>query len=109
MPELQARGDGELNRLCDIGQGDLLKRSKKNKTFGMPDEHPLFEAWPRGSSPARADLESVASRLNSVLERYSDKDWAYSRIALKVSPLADLDAPYVLWLEWIEAVSPEGH
>jgi len=74
----------------------------------MPDEHPVFEAWNKGSSPSRSQLSSVARRLNQVLERYSDKDWAYSRIALEVLPLAELEAPYVLWLEWIPTIRPEG-
>jgi hypothetical protein len=74
----------------------------------MPEEHPVFEAWKPGSTPSGAELAGVAGRLDEVLERYSDKDWAYSRIALKVRPLAQLDAPYVLWLEWIPTTIAEG-
>jgi hypothetical protein len=74
----------------------------------VPDEHPVFEAWKPGSSPSRAQLQQVADRLDEVLERYSDKDWAYSRIALEVRPLSELAAPYVLWLEWIPVGVPEG-
>ena len=58
--------------------------------------------------PSHKALEEVAGRLNRVLDRYSDKDWAYSRIALDVRRLAEMEAPYVLWLEWIPAASPEG-
>ena len=74
----------------------------------MSEEHPVFEAWKPGSSPSRHLLEEVAGRLDEVLDRYSDKDWAYSRVALEVRSLAELDTPYVLWLEWISTASPEG-
>jgi len=74
----------------------------------MADSHPLFEAWSPGSSPPRGQLDSVAGRLDEVLGRYSDKDWAYSRIALEVRALSDLDAPYVLWLEWIPTSLADG-
>lgn len=74
----------------------------------MTEENPVFEAWKPGSSPSRDALEAVVAWLGRVLERYSDMDWAYSRIALEVRPLAGLDSPYVLWLEWIPTESPEG-
>lgn len=74
----------------------------------MTEEFPPFEAWKPGSSPSRRQLEEVAGRLDEVLTRYSDKDWAYSRVALEVRPLAELDAPYVLWLEWIPTALAEG-
>ncbi|MBV9463913.1 MAG: hypothetical protein JO317_06755 [Verrucomicrobiae bacterium] len=57
---------------------------------------------------ARAELEQVADRLNRVLARYSDKDWAYSRISLEIKGLQEIDAPYVLWLEWLPTTTPEG-
>ena len=43
----------------------------------------------------------TASKINTALRGYSDKDWNYSRILLIPKPLADILGPYALCFEQI--------
>jgi len=46
--------------------------------------------------------------INQTLTVYSDKDWNYSRVRLKVVPVADAQAPYLLACELIRPGTAQG-
>jgi hypothetical protein len=54
------------------------------------------------------NLHTLAQKINNCLEKYSDKDWNYSRISLQVLPIEAIAAPYALVLEVIPTDSQRG-
>jgi hypothetical protein len=54
------------------------------------------------NSRSSPDLPGFATRINEVLRQVPDKDWNYSRILLEIRPLAQINSPYVLWVEFID-------
>ena len=46
--------------------------------------------------------------INENLRSYSDKDWNYSRIRLQPRTLAQMDSPYVLWIEYADSRDQQG-
>lgn len=54
------------------------------------------------------NLHTLAQKINNCLEKFSDKDWNYSRIRLQVFPIEAIAAPYALVLEGIATDSPRG-
>ena len=63
------------------------------------------------SSPANSqpkDMIAWAEAINKALQRFSDKDWNYSRIFLETKPLAKLASPYVLGVDWLDVRNKQG-
>ncbi len=58
--------------------------------------------------PKPADLAAWSEAINGALKRYSDKDWNYSRIFLSSCPLAEINSPYVLMVDWIDVRGKKG-
>ena len=56
----------------------------------------------------RRALDEMVTKINSVLERYSDKDWNFSRISLEIKDLQNSDSPYLLWPERIDLANKTG-
>jgi hypothetical protein len=54
------------------------------------------------------DLPELVAQINDAFLRVTDKDWNYSRITLELRPLAQIDSPYVLWVERIETDHKTG-
>jgi hypothetical protein len=54
------------------------------------------------------NLHTLAEKINTCLEKYSDKDWNYTRIRLQVLPLEVIASPYALVLETISTDSSRG-
>src|SRR5689334_6556476 len=50
----------------------------------------------------KEDMEIWAKTINQALQRFSDKDWNYSRILVTVCPLNEVSSPYVLWIDWLD-------
>jgi len=53
-------------------------------------------------------LPTIWLRINEALQNFSDKDWNYSRIRLQARTLAQVDSPYVLWIEYADSRDKEG-
>ena len=53
-------------------------------------------------------MEVLVNQINSALKTYSDKDWNYSRIALAIQPLGELDGPYVLRIDRLDLTTKAG-
>jgi hypothetical protein len=53
-------------------------------------------------------LRTIPDRINSALDRYSGKDWNYSRIYLEQKPLSEIHGPYVLWCDLISTKTKQG-
>ena len=53
-------------------------------------------------------LETVVHQINRALGAYSDMDWNYSRIALVIRALSDIDSPYVLRVERLDLTTKAG-
>lgn len=49
-----------------------------------------------------------AQALNLALARYSEKDWNYSRLSLKVLMLNEIKGPYALAIDWIDVGGKTG-
>ena len=54
------------------------------------------------------DMPALIQKIEDALRNVSDKDWNYSRIALQLRPLAQIDSPYCLWLERIDVTNKTG-
>ena len=55
-----------------------------------------------------SDIALWAKAINKVLERFSDKDWNYSRIYLIPCCLKETLSPYVLGIDWLDMHSKQG-
>jgi len=55
-----------------------------------------------------SDLPALIRKVDDALRNVSDKDWNYSRITLQLRPLAQIDSPYCLWVERIDATNKTG-
>ena len=55
-----------------------------------------------------SDMPALIQKIEEALRNVSDKDWNYSRISLQLRPLAQIDSPYCLWLERIDATNKTG-
>lgn len=53
-------------------------------------------------------LEELTQKVNEVLQKYSDKDWNYSRIFLQLRPLAESPDPYMLWFDRVDPATEKG-
>ncbi len=53
-------------------------------------------------------LTQIVQNLNDALEKYSVKDWNYSRIHLQVRELSKCDDAYVLWCDSIDPSTAQG-
>jgi hypothetical protein len=60
------------------------------------------------SVPKAADMAEWGKAINEALQRYSDKDWNYSRISLILKPISELPFPYVLVVDWVDVRGKEG-
>jgi hypothetical protein len=54
------------------------------------------------------NLHTLAEKINNCLEKYSDKDWNYTRLRLQVLPIEAIGAPYALVLETISTDTARG-
>jgi hypothetical protein len=54
------------------------------------------------------DSSAILRMLDESLQRVSDKDWNYSRITLQLRPLDQVDSPYLLWIERVDAARQSG-
>src|SRR5690348_12428380 len=54
------------------------------------------------------ELPKLVQWINENLQKYSDKDWNYSRIRLKVVDVTTLECPYLLGCELIDMGSRRG-
>jgi hypothetical protein len=48
------------------------------------------------------DMSAWAQAINQVLSRFSEKDWNYSRISLKLLKLNEINSPYALAVDWLD-------
>jgi hypothetical protein len=54
------------------------------------------------------DMTAWAQAVNQVLARFSEKDWNYSRLSLKVLSINEIDGPYALTIDWIDVQGKAG-
>ncbi len=54
------------------------------------------------------NLHTLAKKINNCLEKYSDKDWNYSRIRLQVIPIEEIKSPYALVADAIFIETRQG-
>jgi hypothetical protein len=59
-------------------------------------------------APKPDDLRAWVEALNGALKKYSDQDWAYSRIYLEMRELQAIDSPYVLRVDWLDVRGKQG-
>jgi len=60
------------------------------------------------SNHQAADLRAWAEAINQALNRFSDKDWNYSRILLETKVLKEVSSSYVLNIDWLDMRSKQG-
>ena len=61
------------------------------------------------SNPQRfPNVPALLEKIDVALRHVSDKEWNYSRITLQLRPLAQVDSPYILWLEQIDVRQKTG-
>lgn len=53
-------------------------------------------------------LPVLVQRLNKILQKFSDKDWNYSRIRITLVNVTAVQAPYLLGCELIDTASTKG-
>lgn len=58
--------------------------------------------------PQAEDMAVWMEAINRVLQRFSDKDWNYSRIALTLESLKERMTPYVLGVDWLDVRGKQG-
>jgi len=68
----------------------------------MPDEQQLPRNLPRDK------LIAITNKVNETLNKYSDKDFQYSRIFLQIKPLESINGPYALWYELVSTTVKQG-
>ena len=61
-----------------------------------------------GQIPSQSDMNQWAEAINQVLQRFSDKDWNYSRISLILTSLQEIPGPYCLTIDWIDVTGKAG-
>jgi hypothetical protein len=55
-----------------------------------------------------SNYSALLKKVDEVLQHVSDKEWNYSRITLQLRPLAQVDSPYLLCLEQVDAAQQGG-
>jgi hypothetical protein len=58
--------------------------------------------------PSESDLQAWCDAINKAIKKFSDKDWNYSRISLVIKRLNEINAPYVLHIEWLDIKGKKG-
>ncbi len=53
-------------------------------------------------------MQTWVEAINQALQRYSEKDWNYSRIRVEVCLLADCHSPYLLEVDWLDLKGKQG-
>jgi hypothetical protein len=53
-------------------------------------------------------MMDTVTRINKALQNYSEKDWNYSRILLRMSDFQSISGPYVLWIEHVQTKTSQG-